>query len=133
MRATKLLSGFVALVLCLASLPASADGFVICNSEVQIAAPELKEIFTGEKLFAGGVKLNPVDNASAQAGFLSSFLKLDVIRYNTIWTKKSFREGINPPPVKAGDNEVMAFVRKTPGAVGYVSTTPSGVTVIQKY
>ena len=40
---------------------------------------------------------------------------------------------MNPPPVKSGDAEVLDFVRKTPGAVGYVGSAPSGVTVIQKY
>jgi hypothetical protein len=50
-----------------------------------------------------------------------------------VWTKKSFREGINPPPVKSGDTEVADFVKKTPGAVGYVSSQPSGVNVIHKY
>lgn len=129
----KPLPGLLGVLLIGMSLMAQAEGFVICNPAVQIAAPELKEVFTGEKLFAGGIKLSPVDNASAQASFLASFLKMDVIRYNTVWTKKSFREGINPPPVKAGDNEVLAFVRKTPGAVGYVSSEPSGVTVIQKF
>jgi len=123
----------VGILLGFMSLMAYAEGFVICNPGVQIATAEIKEIFTGEKLFAGGIRLNPVDNASAQTAFLAAFLKMDVIRYNTIWTKKSFREGITPPPIKSGDNEVLAFVRKTPGAVGYVSGTPSGVTVIQKF
>ncbi|MCK9283257.1 MAG: phosphate ABC transporter substrate-binding protein [Rhodocyclaceae bacterium] len=111
----------------------AAEVFVICNSGVQIAAPEIKEVFTGDKQFAGTLKLNPVDNGPLQAAFLSAVLKLDTLRYNMIWTKKSFREGINPPPVKSGDSDVLDFVRKTPGAIGYVSSAPSGVTVIQKF
>lgn len=123
----------VAALLGFMSLLAHGEGFVISNSGIQVTAPEIKEIFTGDKQFAGSVKLNPVDNGPAQAAFLAAVLKMDVTRYNTIWTKKSFREGINPPPVKSGDGEVLDFVRKTPGAVGYVTSTPSGVTVIQKF
>lgn len=112
---------------------AVAEVFVISNSATQIAPGEIKEVFTGDKQFAGSTKLVPVDNGPAQDEFLSSALKMDVSRYNTIWTKKSFREGLNAPPVKSGDNEVVEYVRKTPGAVGYVKSAPSGVTVVQKF
>lgn len=112
---------------------AHADLFVISNSATQIAAGDIKEVFTGEKQFAGSTKLAPVDNGAAQEVFLSTALKMEAARYNTIWTKKSFREGLTPPPVKSGDSDVLDFVRKTPGAVGYVKSQPSGVTIIQKY
>lgn len=112
---------------------AHADLFVISNSATTIAATEIKEVFTGEKQFAGSTKLIPIDNGPAQENFLSAALKMEAARYNTIWTKKSFREGLSPPSVKSGDTEVLDFVRKTPGAVGYVKTQPSGVNIIQKY
>jgi hypothetical protein len=120
-------------VLGLASSLAQAEVFVICNSGTQISAGEIKEVFTGDKQFAGSTKLVPIDNGPAQEAFLSSALKMDAGRYNTIWTKKSFREGLVPPAVKSGDTEVLDFVRKSPGAVGYVTSQPSGVTVIQKF
>jgi signal peptidase I len=112
---------------------AHADLFVISNIATPISASEIKEIFTGEKQFAGSTKLIPVDNGPAQEIFLSAALKVDAARYNTIWTKKSFREGLTPPSVKAGDNEVFDFVRRTPGAVGYVISQPSGVNIVRKY
>jgi hypothetical protein len=129
----KLTSAIIALGASLAAVPAHADLFVISNSGTAIAGGDVKDVFTGEKQFAGATKLIPIDNAPAQDSFLSHALKMDGARYNTIWTKKSFREGLNPPSVKAGDAEVLEFVRKTPGAVGYVSTPPSGVTVVIKY
>lgn len=112
---------------------ACADLYIISNSVTPIAAGEVKEIFTGEKQFSGSTKLTPVDNGPAQEIFLSAVLKMDSARYNTIWTKKSFREGMIPPFVKSGDNEVIDLVRKTPGAVGYVSIQPSGVNLVRKY
>jgi len=116
------------------SAVAHADLFVIANPATQITASEIKEIFTGEKQIAGSVKLVPVDNGPVQEAFLDTALRMDAPRYNTIWTKKSFREGIIPPTVKSGDNDVIEFVRRTPGAVGYISSNPpNGVTVVRKY
>jgi len=119
------------LALCLIPGANAGDVVVIANSGVSISAGEIKDIFLGEKQFAGGTKLVVVDNASAQGGFLSKFMQMDAAKYNNIWTKKSFRDGLTPPPVKSSDAEVAEFVRRTPGAVGYVSTTPTGVTIIQ--
>lgn len=117
----------------LVSAAAHADVFVIANPSTPIEAGDIKDIFKGEKQFSGSTKLIPIDNGPAQDAFLSSVMRMDAARYNTIWTKKSFREGLNPPSVKSGDNDVVEFVRKTPGAVGYTGSQPSGVTVIQKY
>ncbi len=124
---------FPAAALALACASAHADVFVISNPGTQIAAGEVKEVFTGEKQFAGPTKLIPVDNGPAQEAFLSAVLRMEGSRYNTIWTKKSFREGLNPPAVKSGDTEVADFVRRTPGAVGYVTSQPNGVNVVHKY
>jgi ABC-type phosphate transport system substrate-binding protein len=117
----------------LASGLAHADLFAISNPGTQISGAEIKDVFTGEKQVAGSTKLIPVDNGAVQEAFLSTALKMDSARYKTIWTKKSFREGMNAPAVKSGDTEVLDFVRKTPGAVGYVGSQPSGVNIIQKY
>jgi len=113
--------------------PVMADVFVIAHSSVQIGAADVREVFLGNMQFAGGAKLQPVDNGPAQAEFLSKAVKMDPDRYAAAWTKKTFRDGVNAPPVKSGDAEVLEFVKRTPGAVGYVSTAPSGVTVVQKY
>lgn len=110
-----------------------AEVFVISNSGTQISPGEIKDVFTGEKQVAGSTKLVPVDNAPVQAAFLSTVIKVEADRYKSIWTKKSFREGLVAPAVKSGDGEVLDFVRNTPGAVGYVGSTPSGVNVIQKF
>ena len=117
----------------LASGSAYADLYVISNSGTTFASGDIKDVFTGEKQFLGATKLVPVDNGPAQEYFLFTVLGLAPAKYNTIWTKKSFREGVIPPTVKAGDTEVMDFVSKTPGAIGYVRSEPRGVTVIRKY
>jgi ABC-type phosphate transport system substrate-binding protein len=121
-----------ALLLLLASQVASAEDIVvISNSETAVSADEIRDIFLGEKQFAGGTKLVVIDNAALQGSFLSKVMHMDAAKYNGIWTKKSFRDGLTPPAVKSGDAEVIEYIKRTPGAIGYVSTAPSGVKVIQ--
>ena len=112
----------------------AGDVFVICNPGVTLQASEAKDVFIGEKGFAGSVKLVPADNSAAQADFLAKVLKIDAGKYSGIWTKKSFRDGANPPPVKASDGEAVAFVKSTAGACSYVGSAPAaGVTVVGKF
>jgi len=123
---------FAAILLLLAVQGANAgDIVVISNSNISVSADEVRDIFLGEKQFAGSTKLVVIDNAAMQSGFLSKFLNMEASKYNGIWTKKSFRDGLTPPAVKSGDAEVIEFVKQTPGAIGYVSTRPAGVKVIQ--
>jgi hypothetical protein len=100
------------------------DLYVICNPALAIGAEELQDVFVGEKQFAGGTRLVPVDNAAAQTDFLAKVVTIDGKKYRSIWVKKSFRDGLAIPPVKSGDAEVIAFVRNTPGGVGYVGSPP---------
>jgi len=88
-------------------------------------------MFLGEKQFAGSVMLQPADNNAAQPVFLEKILNMGADKYATAWTKKSFRDGLNPPPVKGTDAEAVDYVRRTSGACSYVSTLPGpGVVLI---
>ena len=111
----------------------AGDVYVIANAGVGLSGDEVRDVFVGEKQLAGSVKLVPLDNASAQADFLAKVMKIEAAKYSTLWAKKSFRDGINPPPVRSSDAEVINAVKNTPGAVGYVSKAPADVKVIQKY
>ena len=119
--------------LLLAAPAFAADVYVITNSALSLSADEVREVFLGEKQIANGTKLVPMDNASLQPAFLEKVVKADAAKYGTIWTKKGFRDGLNPPTVKSGDAEVITAVKSTPGAVGYVSSVPAGVKMVQKY
>jgi ABC-type phosphate transport system substrate-binding protein len=121
-----------AIFLLLTSQFANAAGVVvIANPDVSVSADEVRDIFLGEKQFAGSTKLVVIDNAPMQAAFLSQVMHMDAAKYNGIWTKKSFRDGLTPPAVKSGDAEVIEFVKRTSGAIGYASSAPAGVKVIQ--
>lgn len=112
---------------------AAAAGEVIANPSLDLAAGDVKDVFLGEKQMVGGTKLVPVDNASQQEAFLSAVVGMDAAKYQGMWTKKSFRDGVNAPAVKGSDAEVASFVKSTPGAVGYVGSAPAGVKVLRKY
>ena len=120
----------VAALLCAGcALARAADLYVICNTHVSLSAADVRDLFLGEKQFAGTVKLIPIDNGAAQTIFLDKVLKMNMAKYSTTWTKKSFRDGLNPPLVAGSDAEALAFVKRTPGACSYV-TTPVGADVV---
>jgi hypothetical protein len=132
MKSLKILS--TAAVVLMALQPAFAgDVFVVAHSGVTLTVDEVREVFLGEKQFAGGVKLLPVENASLQADFQAKVLKVDAARYATIWSKKGFRDGLTPPPVRSSDAEVLAGVKANPGTVGYVSKPAPEVKLIGKF
>jgi hypothetical protein len=111
----------------------AGDIYVVCSSGVTLTMADIRDVFLGEKQFAGPVKLMPVDNSAAQADFLSKAMKMDASKYTTAWTKKSFRDGSTPPAVKGADGEVVEYLKHTPGGCGYLgSAPPPGLTLIGK-
>jgi hypothetical protein len=115
----------LAAVLATAGTAARADDlYIICNLGPRITAADVRDLFVGEKQFAGAVKLVPIDNSAAQSLFLDRVLKMTAAKYSVTWIKKSFRDGINPPVVAGSDAEAVAAVKRTPGACSYVTTTP---------
>jgi hypothetical protein len=118
-----------------AGSPGAGAGEVIAHPSVVLNADEVRDVFLGEKQFSERLRLAPVDNAGAQAEFLSKVLQSDLRKYEARWTRKSFRDGLAQPPLKGSDAEVLAFVRATPGAVGYLRGNANGVPVkvLEKY
>jgi hypothetical protein len=103
---------------------AAADVYVVCSTGVSISAADVRSMYLGEKQFAGGVKLQLADNASLLTAFLEKVLAMDSGKYSAVWTKKSFRDGANPPVVKNTDADVLEYVKRTAGACGYISSPP---------
>ena len=110
----------------------ATDLYVVCNARVSISATDVRDMFLGEKQFAGAIKLVPIDNSAAQQAFLDRVLQMNANKYSTAWTKKSFRDGVNPPQVAGSDAEALAYVRRTPGACSYVTSPVSDVVVVSK-
>ena len=113
---------------------AARAGEVIAHPALELDAEEIRDVYLGEKQLAGRLKLLPVDNSAIQNEFLAKVLQTDARKYAARWTKKSFREGLAIPAVKGSDAEVIAYVRATPGAIGYISgTAPPVVKLLAKF
>jgi hypothetical protein len=109
--------------------------YVVTRPDVKLSSDDIREIYLGDKEFSGSIKLVPVDNQAAQAEFVVKALAMNPQRYNTLWVKKAFRDALAPPLVKATDAEVLEFVKRTRGAIGYVSSVPrdNDVTIVGKF
>ena len=112
-----------------------ADIYVIVGANVKLSAEDVRDLYLGDKEFSGDVRLVPVDNQAAFSEFVAKALGMNPQRYNTLWVKKAFRDALNPPAVKAGDLDVLEFVKRTRGAVGYVSSVPRDkeISVVGKF
>ena len=128
----RLVAAFIVWLLPLA--PALA-GEVIAHPFVSLSGDDIRNVYLGEKQLAGSLKLVPVSNRAIQNEFLAKVLQTDETKYQARWIRKRFREGLEPPATLASDAEVLSFVRATPGAIGFVSSSGdgAGVKVLEKF
>lgn len=141
MRILRLFAGLVpVLLLALAAAPAAAQSYkVIAHegvAESELPRDVVAKLFLKQVAkFPSGTAAKPVDNAKAspaRAEFSTAVLNRPVSAVETYWQQQIFTGKDVPPPSKASDDEVIAFVKATPGAIGYVSAGAStaGVKVI---
>lgn len=115
----------------------AAEFVVVVNAEnpLDTIDPDaLRRIFLkqSQRWPEGGEAL-PVDQSAASAvreSFSRSVLRQPQAAINAYWQRQILAGRANPPPVKATDAEVLAFVESDARAVGYVaaaSPLPSGV------
>ena len=129
----KIIAPWLAVLALMVSPAKATDLYLIANPSLDITVDAIRDAFVGEKQFQASVKLLAIDNVSAQKDFLEKVMKLDSVRYGNIWIKKSFRDGLNAPPTRGGDAEVLAYVRANAGAIGYVASPPTGVKTVAKF
>src|SRR5690242_6528144 len=109
MKINKIIAASLALAGIVLAMPVmAADIYVIANNSLALTAEDVRDVFVGDKQIAGSTKVVPMDNASLQKDFIEKVLNIDGPKYSNIWTKKGFRDGLNPPPVKSGDSEVIS-------------------------
>ena len=95
------------------------------NPQSSMSRSSLSDIFLKKATrWPSGVAVAPVDQ-SATSGLRAAFStrvhgkSLDAIQ--NYWQQQIFSGRDTPPHVKASDAETMAFVRASPGAIGYVT------------
>src|SRR3972149_1989254 len=87
-----------------------------------ITAATVKEIYLGEKLAEGSVKIKPVEynDEMLKKKFIEKVMGSSIDGYKAYWIKKFFQEGITPPTNKASSADVLQSVAQTSGGIGYV-------------
>lgn len=111
----------------------NAENPAASASRSTVAALFLKRV---EK-WQNGLRSRPVDlveSSRIRATFSQRILSRHVQEVEKLWQSAIFSGRDIPPPKKATDAEVVAFVARYPGAIGYVArTTPlsAGVKVLQ--
>jgi len=111
---------------------------VIVNKEVpaeSLSADELKLIYLGKKTFWSNnkkIELSVHQEGTVHEKFLKKYLGKTPEQFRNYWNKILYTgKGIPPTPFKTG-KEVVEYVEKTEGAVGYVSagTAREGVKTV---
>lgn len=131
MRAGRFAAAVLAVSAVIAARPSpAAEGFVvIVNPSVagnQMHRKDLAAVFL-KKVTRWGDRstAEPVDQSGAspvRQAFSEVVLEMSVATVLQYWQKQMFASApVRPPVVKPSDAEVIAFVARTAGAVGYVS------------
>ena len=127
--ATAILALSVVVTVAGESPAAAADSTfqVIVHAEMQgkqIPRTVLSSIFLKEAVRWGdGRRVAPVDQSfrsPVRAEFSELVLHKSTDGVQVLWNRK-LAKGVMPPAVKSSDEEVVAYVAETEGAIGYVS------------
>jgi ABC-type phosphate transport system substrate-binding protein len=90
----------------------------------QIPRAALSSIFLKQApKWGDGSPVQPIDQSvqsSVRKSFSADILQQGIVAVQVYWQRK-MSNGVVPPPVKTSDEEVVAYVASTPGAIGYVS------------
>jgi len=109
----------------------AADFKVIANSSVgasSVSADELKGVFLATKSsLSDGSHVEPVllKGGAAHEAFLKEYVGKSDSALETYYRSLVFTGKGSMPKALASDAEVVAYVEKTKGAVGYVSASAS--------
>jgi ABC-type phosphate transport system substrate-binding protein len=95
------------------------------NSTTELSADAVSKLFLKSvSKFPNGTAAAPVDLSKAspvRAAFSKAVIGRPISAVESYWQQQIFSGKDVPPPVKSSDDEVIAFVKATPGAIGYVS------------
>jgi ABC-type phosphate transport system substrate-binding protein len=133
-----LMSALAATVMLAAPAVVRAQDFKVVvnsgNAVDALSADEASKIFLKQSAkFANGTAAAPVDQkGAARASFTKAVHGKAVAAIDTYWQQQIFSGKEVPPPTKASDDEVIAFVKSNPGGIGYVSAgaATAGVKVV---
>jgi ABC-type phosphate transport system substrate-binding protein len=128
MKSKQFLSLAAVLVFC-AATAWSADIKIIANSSVgasSVSTDELKAVFLATKSsLSDGSHVEPVleKDGPAHEAFLKEFVGKTDSAFETYYRSLVFTGKASMPKTTASDADMVAYVAKTKGAIGYVSAS----------
>jgi len=127
MKNKKLFSTVAALVFVASSPIFAADVKVIANNSVSassVSSGDLQAVFLLDKDSIGGSHVEPVlaKGGAAHEAFLKAYLGKNDSALQAFYRSLVFTGKASMPKSVANDAEVVSYVAKTKGAVGYVSS-----------
>jgi len=108
----------------------------INDTEVNLSKKEISQIFLKNIIkWDDGTKIVPVDlsiRSEIRAEFSEEIHGRAVNAIRSFWQQAAFSGAGTAPIEKSTDEEVIAFIKKNPGAIGYVSanTEVEGLVVL---
>lgn len=122
------------------SAAAIAGELFIVNSSVSVNALDpdsLKNIYLGNKAqWPDGTKIIPVmlERGPVHESFIKDVVKKSLAQFSSYWQQAVFTGKGQPPKSFATEAELVSYVAKTRGAIGYIgpSTAHEGVKVIEQ-
>ena len=138
----RLLATGVLVVAVIGTARATDSFVVVVNASVAgttVRRADLAAVFLKKAVRWGdGFPANPVDQSGTspvRKGFSETVLHMPVMAVVQYWGRQlvSVAASVRPPTVKASDDEVLIYVAKTNGAVGYVASgtvLPPGVKAV---
>jgi len=134
MKRLRLILTMVVVTFCISWQAHAAGVKVIANSSVSastITAEEVKDVFLLDKDSLGGSHVDPVlsKGGPAHEAFLKEYLGKSDAVLQAFYRSLVFTGKASMPKTLGSDAEVVAYVAKTKGAVGYVSGDASTVGV----
>jgi ABC-type phosphate transport system substrate-binding protein len=135
MKYLRLFFVIAALVILASATARAADVKVIANPSVgasSVSADDLKSVFLEEKTsLSDGSKVSPVlqKGGAAHEAFVKTYLGKTDDALQTYYRSLVFTGKGSMPKALGSDDEVVAYVAKTKGAIGYVSAGASATGV----
>jgi ABC-type phosphate transport system substrate-binding protein len=110
------------------SIAGAQDFTVIVNAANPVASmprEAIAKLFLKKTIaWQSGQAVAPVElpaAAKAREAFARTVLNKSIPQVKSYWQQQIFSGRDVPPPEKQSENDVVAFVRSNPGAIGYVS------------
>jgi ABC-type phosphate transport system substrate-binding protein len=95
------------------------------NETSSISKKDASDFFLKKKTkWANGNSVSPVDlssNSNVRDAFSQQVHGKNTAAIRNFWQQAAFSGSATTPPEKATDDDVIEYVKKNPGAIGYVS------------